>query len=82
MVKKSSFFDDTNLDLLRRGRSKFKDMAEALRFQVVVRLATRFELGKRYELWSTVGRKYIPSVDFNKTGMVRDIFKDIFSTQR
>ena len=57
-------------------------MAKALRFQGVARLATRFEFGKRDEIWSTVGRKYIPAVEFGKTGMGRDIFKDIFSAQR
>ena len=39
-------------------------MDEALRFQGVVRLATHFEFRKRDELWSTVGRKYIPAVNF------------------
>ena len=62
------------MELLRRGRKPFKDMSEALRFQGVVRLATRFEFGKRDELWSTVGRKYMPAVEFGKTGMGRDIF--------
>ena len=57
-------------------------MAKALRFQGVVRLETRFEFGKRDEIWSTVGRKYIPSVEFWKTGMGREIFKEIFSAQR
>ena len=48
----------------------------------MVRLATRFEFSKRDELWSTVGRKYMPAVEFRKTGTVRDRFKDIFSAQR
>ena len=74
----ASFFENTNLELLRRGRIPFKDMAEALWFQSVVRLATRFEFGKRDEIWSTVDRKYIPSVEFVKNGMGRDIFKEIF----
>ena len=56
----ASFFDSTNLELLRQGRSVFKDMAEELWFKVVVRLVTSFELGKRDELWSNVGTKYIP----------------------
>ena len=51
------FFENTNLELLRRGRSAFKDMSEVLRLQCVVRLATRFEFGKWDEVWSTVGRK-------------------------
>ena len=57
-------------------------MAEALRFQGVVGLETRFEFGKWDELWSTVGRKYMPYVEFGKTGMGCDRFKDIFSAQR
>ena len=75
----ASFLDNTNLDLLRRGRSAFKDMAEALRFQGVTSLAIRFEFGKRDELWSTVGSKYMSDVELGKTGMGCDIFKDIFS---
>ena len=43
----ASFFDNTNLDLLRRGRSTFKDMAKELRFQGVVKLETCFDLVKR-----------------------------------
>ena len=82
-VKKtfSSLFDNTNLELLRKGRSPFKDMAKALRFQGVVRLANRFGFRKRDELWSNVGRKYMPAVEFGKTDMGRDIFKEIFSAQ-
>ena len=57
-------------------------MVKALRFHGVVRLANRFEFGKRDELWSTVGRKYMPAVEFGNTGMVHDIFKEIFSAQR
>ena len=45
----------------------------------MVRLATRFEFGKQDEL---VGRKYMPAVEFGKTGMGRDILKGIFSAQR
>ena len=78
----ASFFDNTNLEFLRQGTSPFNDMAEALRFQVVVRLANRFEFGKQYKLWSTVGRKYMQDIEFGKTGMGRDIFKEIFSEQR
>ena len=77
-----SFFDNTNLEILRRGRIPLKYMAEAFRLNGVVRLATRFEFGKRDQLWSTMGRKYMPAVEFGKTGMGRDIFKDIFSAQR
>ena len=80
--KIASFFDNTKLELLRRGRNPFKYMAKALRLQVVVRLANRFEFGKWDEIWSTVGRKYIPAVYFGRTGMGRDRFKDIFSSQR
>ena len=76
----ASLFDNTNLELIRKGRSAFKDMAKALQFQGVVRLATRFEFGKRDELWSTVGRKYMPYVEFGKTGMGCDRFKDILSS--
>ena len=80
--KNASFFDYTNLELLRRGRTLFKDMDEVLQFQGVVRLATRFESEKRDEVWSNVGRKYMPSIEFGKTGMGRDRFKEIFSAQR
>ena len=48
--KIASLFENTNLELLRQGRSAFKDVAEVLWFQGVVRLATRFEFGKRDEL--------------------------------
>ena len=84
MVNKNfaSFFDNTNLDLLRRDRSPFKYTDEALRFQGVLRLVTHFEFGKWDKLWSTVGRKYMPDVEFGNTGMGHDIFKDIFSAQR
>ena len=78
----ASLFDNTNLELLRRGRSTFKDMDEALRFQGVVRLATHFEFGKQDELWSTMGRKYMPAVEFRKTIMGRNILKEIFSEHR
>ena len=78
----ASFFYNANLELLRQGGSTFKDMAEALQFQGVIRFATRFEFGKRDELWSTLGRKYIPGADFGKTGMGRNIFKEIFSSHR
>ena len=56
-------------------------MAKALRFQGVVMLVTRFEFGKRDELWSTMGSKYMPAVEFGKTVMGRDRFKEIFSSQ-
>ena len=78
----ASLFDNTNLKLLRRGRIPFKDMAEALRFQGVVRLATHFKFGKRDEPCITVGGKYMPDVEFGKTGMGRDRFKEIFLSQR
>ena len=51
------------------------DMAEELRFQGVVRLATRFDFGKRDEICSTVGSKYMSVVEFGKNGMGRDRFK-------
>ena len=76
------FFYNTNLELLRQDRNPFKDMVKALRFQGVVRLATHFELSKWDELWITVGRKYMPDVEFGKTYMVRDIIKEIFLAQR
>ena len=65
------------MELLRGDRIPFKDMAEVLRFQSVVRLATRFVIRKRDELWSTVRRKYMPSVEFGNTGIVRDIIKEV-----
>ena len=63
----ASFFDNTNLEILMRGRNPFKDIAKALQFQ------------GQDELWITVGRKYMQAVEFGKTGMGRDIFKEIFS---
>ena len=76
MVKNIAyFFDNTNLEILRRGRNIFKDIAEALRFQGVVRLVTCFDFGKRDEIWSTVGSKYMWAVEFGKNIMVRDRFK-------
>ena len=53
-------------------------MSKVLRLQGVVRLVTHFEFGKQDELWSTVGSKYMIVVDFGKTGIVSDIFKEIF----
>ena len=78
----SSFFENTNLELLKRGRSAFKYMAETLRFQGVARLVTRFGFRKRDEIWSTVVRKYMPTAKFGNSGMVHDIFKEIFSAHR
>ena len=75
----SSFFGNTNLEILRQGRIPFKDMDEALQFQGVLRLATLFEFVKRYELWSTLGSIYMPDVEFGKTDTVCDRFKEIFS---
>ena len=72
-------FDNTNLDLIRRGRHSFKDMDEVLRIQVVVRLENRFEFGDRDELWGAVVRKYMPDVEFGNTVMGCDRFKEIFS---
>ena len=75
----ASFFDNANLELLGRGRIAFKYTEEVLRFRGVVRLATRFKFVKRDELWSTVGSKYMPAVDFWRTSMGRDRFKEILS---
>ena len=80
--KFASLFDNTNLELIRRCRNPFKDMAEAFWFQGGVRLATRFEFRKQDEIWSNVGRKYMPAVEFGRTGMIRDIFKEILLAQR
>ena len=80
--KSASFLHNTKLDLLSLGRNSFKDISEDLQFQAVVRLATYFEFGKQDELWSTVGRKYIPDVEFGKTGMGCDRLKEIFSAHR
>ena len=76
MVKNiASFFDNTNLEILRRGRNIFKDMSEALPFLGVVILATRFDFGKQDEICSTLDRKYMSAVEFGKNGMGRDRFK-------
>ena len=71
----ASFFDNTNLKLLSRGRDPFKDISESLRFQGVVRLETCFEFRKRDELWSNVGSRFMSAVEFGKTGMGCDRFK-------
>ena len=57
-------------------------MGEVLRFQGLVRLATCFEFVKRDELWSTIGKKYMPAVEFGEIGMGRDRFKEILSAHR
>ena len=76
MVKNiASFFENTNLELLRQGRKPFKDMAKALRFQGLVILATRIDFGKRDEIWSTVVKKYMSAVEFGNNGMGCDRFK-------
>ena len=67
------------MELLRLGRNPFKDMAEVFRFQGVLMLATRFEFGKRGELWITLGKKCMTAVESGNTCMGRDRFKGIFS---
>ena len=54
-AKVAPLFDNTNLELLRIGKSSFKDMAKALWFQGVVILVNHVEFSKQYELWSTLG---------------------------
>ena len=78
----ASFFDNANLELLWQGRNTFKETVKTLQLQCVVRLRNRFEFGKRDELWIIVGRKYMPAVEFGKTGMECERFKEIFSAQR
>ena len=46
--KVAPLFDNTNLELLRIGKSSFKDMAKALWFQGVVSLVNRVEFRKQY----------------------------------
>jgi len=56
---------------------------EILKFFGIVILATRFEFGRRSDLWSTTASsKYVPAPNFGSTGMPRQRFDLLFSTIR
>lgn len=67
-------------DLLIARESNPMTMAELLRFIGVCLLITRFEFGKRRELWAlSTGCLYIPSPGLQQTGMSRDRFEEILA---
>ena len=72
----TSFFDNTNLELIRQGKIPFTIMSKVLRFQGVLGLEIRFEFG------NSVRRNSMPAIEFRKTGMGGKIFKEIFSSHR
>jgi hypothetical protein len=44
---------------------------------------TRFELGKRQDVWATITRiRYIPAPEFGKTGMSRNSFNNLSTAIR
>jgi Transposase IS4 len=64
----------TNVHLLQQKRA-LNSVGELLKFFGVLVLMTRFELGKRHDLWKTSpSSKYIPAQAFGKTGMSRNRF--------
>ena len=80
-----AFVDYTNLELRKRGEAPFADLGEAIRFQGIMRLCTRFEFANRRDLWATKPNpkhKYMPAPAFGRTGMSRDRFDIIFRCQR
>ena len=79
-----AFVDYTNLELRKRGEAPFADLGEAIRFQGIMRLCTRFEFANRRDLWATKPNpkhKYMPAPAFGRTGMSRDRFDIIFRCQ-
>jgi hypothetical protein len=70
----------TNIQLHEKGR-KATTRQEILKFFGVCILATRFEFGKRADLWSTHPRtKYHPAACFGSTGMSRDRFDHLYTS--
>ena len=55
---------------------------EDIMFPVVIRLCTIFHVVNSNYLWFTTGHKYIPAPAFIKTGMSRDLFNNILSSQK
>ena len=81
----NAFVDCTNIELKKRGEDPFTDLGEAIRFQGIMRLITRFEFANRRDLWVTKPNpkhKYMPAPAFGRTGMSRDRFDIIFRCQR
>ena len=66
-----SFFSNTNAQLKERGFKEMKGYSEAIKFQGIMRLCTRFEFSDRDKLWSTKSaNKFIDAPNFGKkTGM-------------
>ena len=79
-----SFFSNTNAQLKERNYKEMTSYSEAIKFQGIMRLCTRFEFSDREKLWSTTSdNKFIDPPCFGeKTGMVRDRFRQIFTCQR
>jgi Transposase IS4 len=65
---------------LRKNEGKEIELGELLRFFGVILLITKFDFGRRRELWNTVlSFKYIPSPQFGiHTGMCRNRFEEIW----
>jgi Transposase IS4 len=67
----------TNVNLLQQKRALIS-VGELLKFFGVLVLMTRFEFGKRHDLWKTSPiSKYILAPAFGNTGMPRNRFDDI-----
>ena len=72
-----------DMEMEKKGKEPFKDKSEAIKFQGILRLATRFEFDCLKDLWvEDSGYKYIPAPNFGTTGMFRDRFLDIYYNQR
>jgi Transposase IS4 len=65
---------------LRKNGGKEIELGELLRFFGVILLITKFDCGRRRELWNTVLTfKYVPSPQFGiRTGMCRNRFEEIW----
>jgi Transposase IS4 len=72
----------TNKRLVNAG-NKRTTVGEILKFYGILVLMTRFEFGKRADLWSGIARsKYVQAPEFGKTGMSRKRFSDIAASIR
>jgi Transposase IS4 len=71
--------EETSKELQRKGKPKVTK-GEMLKWFGILLLITRYEFGKRKELWATKHCcKYIPAANFGeRTGMTRDRFHEIF----
>lgn len=69
--------DLTHEKLLALGKQG-TSVSEILRLFGIMVLITRFEFGKKGDLWKTEpSSKYLPPPCFGKTGMSRDRFNDL-----